>query len=344
MKKIVMCASLLVMVSCSSPSNNTRHVSSVGHNLNGTYLGVAEHKAPHEGPDKAATRIYLQEIEGEAGKYHAVLLEYVDLLKMAPSYIASNKLPFIAKRTGYLKNITTTISTYEVVPGAKQGTFEMWPLAIKEDRIEANHSVKPRILTLSVEVDPKNPLAGATISSVRADEPTNIFFPKKDDNKKNGIQYATAKLAYEKVKLESTWRKSFLRGPYLSQYYRKDDLVLKLSGNDNNHVADFVLNEKMSKLSTKKRSKMFTNEKSAFLKGEFSVTEPLDGMFVFRPVVDGTDTANIVKGRIGLFIDIFDATKSLNQDVVELALIDPEKPEDFLMYYEHPENGEGKYK
>jgi hypothetical protein len=64
-------------------------------------------------------------------------------------------------------------------------------------------------------------------------------------------------------------------------------------------------------------------------------------MFIFKSVDAEESTKKIVEGRIGLFIDIFDATKSLNQDVVELCLIDSENPEDFLMYYEHPDNGEG---
>ena len=74
---------------------------------------------------------------------------------------------------------------------------------------------------------------------------------------------------------------------------------------------------------------MFTNPKSAFLKGVFSVSEPHDGMFLFSPIKTNKKTINIVKGRIGLFIDIFDATKSLKMDVVELALINPDDPEDF---------------
>ena len=45
-----------------------------------------------------------------------------------------------------------------------------------------------------------------------------------------------------------------------------------------------------------------------------------------------------VTNRIGLFIDIFDATISRNEDVVELALVNPNNSRDFLMYYEHPDN------
>lgn len=331
---------MILLTSCAS-TKDYRTVASTEKDISGTYVGVANYKIGRDGPNKAAIRIYLQEIEGEKGQYHAILLEYVNLLKMAPSYVSSNKTPAISKKVGFLKNITRNISAYKVIPTAKEGTFEMWPLVVAGDRIEAKQTGKPRILTLSSGENLPDALAGATISSVRADEPQEIFFPKDDDEKINGVQYGIAKLTYSKAKLESTWRKNFLPGPYLATYGNLIDVVLELSGTDNNQLAQFKINENFTKLSEKKRKKMFTNEKSAFLKGDFSVSEPLDGMFLFNSVNADAKTESIVKGKIGLFIDIFDATKSLNQDVVELALIDSEKPEDFLMYYEHPNNGEG---
>lgn len=331
---------MILLTSCSS-TKDYRTVASTEKDISGTYVGVANYKIGRDGPNKAAIRIYLQEIEGEKGQYHAILLEYVNLLKMAPSYVSSNKTPAISKKVGFLKNITRNISAYKVIPTGKEGTFEMWPLVVAGDRIEAKQTGKPRILTLSSGESLPDALAGATISSVRADEPQEIFFPKDNDEKINGVQYGVAKLTYSKAKLESTWRKNFLPGPYLATYGNLIDVVLELSGTDNNQLAQFKINENFTKLSEKKRKKMFTNEKSAFLKGDFSVSEPLDGMFLFNSVNADAKTESIVKGKIGLFIDIFDATKSLNQDVVELALIDSEKPEDFLMYYEHPNNGEG---
>lgn len=96
-----------------------------------------------------------------------------------------------------------------------------------------------------------------------------------------------------------------------------------------------------NKLPKAERAKMFTNKQSAFLKGNFSVSEPRDGMFLFNTVKATKSTKAIVEGKIGLFIDIFDATKALGQDVVELCLINTDDPKDFLMYYEDPANGEG---
>ena len=337
MKTIIFLVSLLMLVSCSS-TNNSRKISSVEQALTGTYLGVANYGRGHKGPNKPAIRIYFHPIEEQEGHYNVVLLEYVNLLKMAPSYIASNKLPFIAKRTGFLKNINTKITAYEATPGATEGTYELRPLVVVKDKIEVQEGVAPRILTLAADADPKNPIAGATLSSVRADGPKEIWFPKEGDKKKKGFQYALAKTAYEKAKLESTWRKNFLKGPYLSQYYHKEDVVLKLR---DNNVAEFVQNPKYAKKNPKKRAKMFTHPDSALLNGSFTVTEPRDGMFLFHAENTDDKSKAIVEGKIALFIDIFDATKSLNQDVVELALIDSERPEDFLMYYEHPDNGEG---
>ena len=51
-------------------------------------------------------------------------------------------------------------------------------------------------------------------------------------------------------------------------------------------------------------------------------------------------TKEEVEGRICLFIDVFDASAALNQKVVEIAFINPKDPEDFLMYYEHPDNAD----
>jgi hypothetical protein len=341
MRKLFLPLALVLAASCATTENAQRKISSLDKDLTGTYLGVADY-GPRRGLNKKAMRIYFHPIEGRQGHYDVVLLEYVDLLKMAPSYIASNKLPFIARRTGFLKNITSNISTYEASPGEAENTYELRPLTIQGDQIVVNADAPARILKLSTKEGLKNPLEGATISKARADEPKEIFFPAKDDGKKNGIQYGTAKLAYEKAKLESTWRKNYLRGPYLSQYYRRDDIVLNLTSEGGVHGANFVLNPKYAKLSEKKRAQMFTHPDSAFLQGEFTASEPRDGMFLSHSVNADEKTANIIKGRIGLFIDIFDATKSLGQDVVELVYINPENPTDFLMYYEDPENGEGK--
>lgn len=336
MKNIILITAVLGLVACSNMG--TRKIASVEKDLTGTYLGVANYGEGHDGMDKPAIRIYFNPIEGQTGKYDVVLLEYVNLLKMAPSYVASNKLPFIAKRTGYLKNITTHITAYEATPGAKEGTFELRPLVVVGEKIEPKQDVEPRILTLATDATAQSPLDGATISGVNKTEPKEIFFPKTDDEKKTGAQYKIAKLAYSKAKLESTWRMNFLKGPYLSQYYNREDVVLKLRAGN---AAEFVLNPSYAKMPEKKRSDMFTNSKSAFLKGNFNVIEPRDGMFLFQSVDADDKSKAIVEGKIGLFIDIFDATKSLGQDVVELAFIDSEASQDFLMYYEDPQNGEG---
>lgn len=341
MKQMFFLSCAFLVASCSTPPV-ARKIASTERDLSGTYLGVSDYKVGRDGPNKAATRIYFHEIEGEKGSYNVVLLEYVNLFKIAPKYIISNKIPNLANKTGYLNSITQNISTYKATPTSKEGVLELRPLVVNGDRIEALQTAKPRILTLASGEDLASPLAGATISAAKETEPAEIFFPKDDDEKVNGVQYAVAKLTYAKAKLDSTWRKNFLPGPYLSQYAKVDDVVLDLSSAGDNNIADFKINEQSKKVSAAKRTKVFTSPKSAFLKGEFSVSEPLDGMFLFNAVNSDESSKEIVQGRIGLFIDVFDATKSLNQDVVELALINPASPEDFLMYYEHPANGEGK--
>jgi hypothetical protein len=321
---------------------STGAIAHVDRSLEGTYLGVSQYKPFHRGPNKAATRIYLDEIEGERGSYHAVLLEYVNLLKMAPRYVSSNQLPAANKIIGYLKDITSQISIYKVVPTSDEHVFNMYNLTVDGSDIVPVQTENPRQLILDKSGDLKHPLSGAQITSNSKDQPDHIFFPKKDDDKRNGIQYGIANLVYEKVGLDSTWRKTFLPGPYLSAYGRTDDVVLNLSVDGAFQTMDFVLNPKYQDRSANRRERMFTHPESAFLVGSYQSTMPLNGMFLLSSISSEAKTDNNLEGRVGLFIDIFDATEALNQDVVELVFINPEDPKDFLMYYEHPENGEGE--
>lgn len=313
--------------------------------LTGTYLGISKYSQwrffNNKGPSRPATRAYVNDIKGEKGSYHIVLLEYVDLLKMAPQYLASNKLPWANNIIGYLKNITKKVTAYKAIPTSEEHKFNMYPLKVVNNKIEANLSKAPRVLKLSPNPNLQNPFAGAIISSVNKDQPKEIFFPAEKDGKGRGLQYNIAHFVYKKFKLDSTWRKTYLPGPYLSSYARLNDTVLTLKTENGLDLMEFITNPKFENLSPKKRERMFTNKKSAFLQGKYESTMPEEGMFILTPLDSNEETDNILKGRIGFFIDIFDATKALNQDVVELVFINPNDPEDFLMYYEHPDNGEG---
>lgn len=339
MNKVILLTLIMLLGSCSS-FTGFRGLSSKNNDISGTYLGVTKYKMPHIGPNRAATRIYLNEIEGEPGSYYAVLLEYVNLLKMSPRYIAANKLPIASKVVGYLKDITSKVAAFKVVPAAEEGTYEMQSLKVVGGKIQAVVSEKYPLLVLSKDENIKFALEGAKIIPAKKGKLKHIYFPA-DDKKDNGVQHSLAKFVYEKVGLDSTWRKSFLPGPYLASYGSKKDVVLDLVKSDDSLVANFKLNPKKKKTAKWYRQKQFTNKKSAYLNGEFSVEEPVDGMFTFIATKSEKKTTSEVSNRIGLFIDIFDATKALNQDVVELVMINTEDPKDFLMYYEHPDNGEG---
>lgn len=309
--------------------------------ITGTYLGASKYKIGHKGPNRPAVRIYLHKIKGKKEAYHAVILEHVNLVGMAPQYLASQKLPKLNKMIGYLKRIVKRISAYKVIPAGKKGVYKMLPLKVSGSKIEANSQNNPSLLILSKEKNLKNPLEGAKITASKAGEPAPISIPLSSDKKtKYGMQYTLANFIYTSKKLDSTWRKNYLNGRYLAAYHKKNDVVLILSTDSGKSSANFIINPKQPK--TDKRKKDFTNSKSAFIEGLYSISEPQDGMFLFFVKSGVQKNSNHVVGRIGLFIDIFDATKALNQDVVELALIDPKNPEDFLMYYEHPDNGEGQ--
>jgi len=339
MKKLSIVLFAITLSACSTPSTTSREPSSAELDLSGSRLGHATYKFFRDGPNQPAIRLYLNKVENEIGTYHAVIFEYASLPSIAPQYLASRKLPAANKFIGYLNHIGQKISAFKVIPSPKQGTYEMHPLRVQGKIIEVALQARPLLLTLSNEMSSGDLLGGASISS-GSDGHVEMFFPK-DDGKLHGVQYGLAKLAYEKAKLDSTWRKRFLTGPYLAAYGKLNDVVLKLSSAPGGDTATFINNDKRFNISKKRRTAVFTSPKSASLEGTYSVTEPIDGMFVLWPNQEGQLGAENVTGRIGLFIDVFDASQALNQDVVEVAFVNPNDPEDFLMYYEHPDNGEG---
>lgn len=338
MKKILSLLFVLSLLSGTASAHGDR-------SLNGTHLGVAKYKFGHKGPNRAALRVYMNEIDGERGSYHVLLHEYVNLFGMAPQYVAANKAPALSKVLGYLKNISKKIEAYKAVPTSDEHVLELMPLRVQDDKIVAIKEANPRKIIFSKDGYLKHNFEGAIITSNgQKGQPKEIFFPRKKDGKMSGTQYGLAKTVYEKVGLDSTWRKKFLPGPYLSAYGRLNDEVLTLTKEGASEIMEFKLgNPKYADRKESRREKMFTSPLSANLEGKYTSIEAQDGMFILSPMTNTTaKTDKVVVPRIGLFIDIFDATKALNQDVVELVFINPENPEDFLMYYEHPENGEGE--
>ncbi|OUR95836.1 hypothetical protein A9Q84_15155 [Halobacteriovorax marinus] len=362
------------LVSCSSLTNGGRDVASsaeqasLAGDLSGTQLGVVRYlkekyyKKKYDGKRFKKTkrframRVYFNKIEGEADSYHAILLEYTNLLRMAPTYVGSNKLPPIQSIFGFLKKIATSVTVYKVTPLAEAGKYEMQLLNARGGQLVATQSATPMVLHLSDAENLSHPLSGARISNFAKSKKGNevdVFFPEipqtetKEEEKKRkkeakfGMQFNLANFVYKKVKLESTWRDNFLPGPYLRAYNDKKHQVLTLKADAGKLEADFVL-EKGWRIWSGLRARRFTNKKSASIKGNFEVTKVAKGIFIFSSTDDKNEGVEHVEDRIGVFIDIFDARKSLDQDVVELIMVDSNNPTDFLMYYEHPDNGEGE--
>ena len=280
-----------------------------------------------------AVRLYLKDIPSEPGNYYAVLLEYHKLGKVGPSY-AISKVPVLAAIFGHLNKITTRIQLYKAVPTEEGNVYNLETVYMDDNnKVQIMPTDSPSQLILSTDSKIKHPLEGAKITPSLDGEPVAIQFPKDDSEEEWGFQYNFANYVYKKAKLGSTWRNNFLTGPYLGSYENKKHGVLKLSGNANGGTAVFNKN--------KKRAKRLTNPKSALISGEFKAEKISEGVFHFtEPSANATGSGH-VKKRFALFIDVFDATKSLGQDVVELVLTNPNDPTDFLMYYEHPDNGEG---
>jgi hypothetical protein len=99
--------------------------------------------------------------------------------------------------------------------------------------------------------------------------------------------------------------------------------------------------KKMKFIKPNTPAKDFTNAKSGTLEGDFIVSEPIPKMYIVTPADNvATASSKELGGRIGLFLDVFDASapEAGSQLVTELAFTNPADDEDYLMYYEHPQH------
>ena len=237
--------------------------------------------------------------------------------------------------SGYLNEITTKIWVFKATPVAGEtNSYALNEVRVKDGQIVPVDSSPTKFLDLSTEDDLRYPLEGASTRGFQG----KTLFPQQNWLPKGSAQHGLTTIVYSWVGLDSTWRKCFLPGPYLAAYEKPNDVVLDLGAENDMMTASFFESE-IGKAFTaahspEERAAIFTHPDSAGLEGEFEVTEPVNGMFLFQ-----NGTVNVVGNRIGLFIDVFDATEALGQDVVELALVNPEDPTDIMMYYEDPDNG-----
>lgn len=309
--------------------------------LTGDYLGEGLFFKRTEGLRRPAMRMYLERVEGESDSYYGVLVEYDQLLKMAAPYLASQKAPALNSIVGYLNSICTQISAFKFVPTGTSGSYEMHNLEVHGGKI-----VPAAGFTMTLVLKPnntKNALAGAMILG-NADG--NILFPDGTEREPTVwgrfvdavtyTQYELAKFTYKMGHLKSTWRGNYndLEGSYLSEYGRVKDGVLELSSTGQTKQARFTKTNRT-------KAKYFTNPKSAYIEGDYVVSEPIPKMYVLVPT-QRTNAANNqeMTGRIGLFLDVFDgsAPEAGSHLVTELAFTNPQDPEDFMMYYEHADH------
>jgi len=350
LKNLLFLILAVTLASCATPQKHDQGdhgqirtpASSV--NLTGAYLGEGLfQKSRTTGVQRPAMRFYLEQSPDEVSAYYGVLVEYPDLLTMAPQYIATQNAPVLNKAIGYLNRISAQISAYKLVPGERSGTYNMYNLIVQNGKIAPTSDIA-MILTLDLNASGSNPLAGATMSGNSEGE---IFFPK--DNSGNNptsqskisdllvtTQYKLAKLIYSLGHLASTWRGNWgdLEGSYLSQYGRFKDGVLELYSESDRRKANFIK-------SNRTKQYEFTNPKSAFIEGDYDVSEPIPKMYLLTTTREANTASDAeMTPRIGLFLDVFDgsAPEAGSHLVTELAFINPEDPKDFLMYYEHPDH------
>jgi hypothetical protein len=342
MKKLIALAALALM-SCSTPQTTptARAPSAADPDLStprNSRLGQTNYKVFRKGLNRSAVRLYMVKAPEEPGSYYAVLFQYANLPGIFPKYAAARNFPAINKAFGYLKKIGAKISAFKAVPGEKPRTYRFHPLQVSGATITASAG-STLTLNLSEQLRADDPLGGATLT---AGEDVLYNFPAEGDATL-GAQYNLTKFTYEKAGLDSTWWQDLITGRFLAAYGKVDDEVLFLKSDAAaGDVATFVDNTgKFPKLSRKKRVAIFTHPGSAFVAGDYKIHEPVKGMFVLTAAKENQPSADVVTGKIGLFLDIFDASKALGQCVVELAFVDPSDPEGFLMYYEHPDNRKG---
>lgn len=311
--------------------------------LSGSLLGEAHYITNQKGPQTPAIRLYLEKVEGELGNYYAVIFQYPNVPGILPKYLFSQTVRKLNKVFGYLKHIGDKISAYKMTPRSEPRTFELRPLKVVDTAVEANMNATPLVLTLASgpDFDHKNPLAGARIATGNGDG--DITFPKKGDV--TDLQYKLTALSYKAAKLDSTWHKKLITDDFLAAYWKADDVALQFRSSGGQNTATFIDNQAKFNISKEKRIAVFTNPKSAFLSGTYQVATAAPGMFVLTPTERGLPGAEHVVGRIAMFLDVFDATQSLGQAVVEVAFVNPEDPTDFLMYYQvDPQQLQGKPK
>lgn len=311
--------------------------------LSGTYLGEGLYLA-RRGTDKLtkpAVRLYLnKDLDSNDGSYLGVLLEYDSVNEMAIPFLTAQNAPKFKEIAGHLTKIATKISAYRVVP-RQDNNFDLRPIKVQGSELVSEAS--SLILKLGKASGDEHALVGARIVG---DPEGDIHFPTKTKQQRGLFekvitlggaiplsQYELAEFTYRKGKLNSTWRLDYenLEGSYLSAYARNYDGVMELFSEGDAKKAEFFA-------STTKASD-YTNSKSAGLKGVVDIIEPVDGILVIK-TPKTTAAHRVLEGRLGLFLDIFDASseEAGGHKVVEIAFLNPDDPTDFLMYYQHPEH------
>lgn len=356
---IVAIAGFAFLVSCKNRDFNTANsdikAAKVAPrvDLSGNVLGYIDHGGLGK---RRALRMYNKKVPGTADTYNTVLVEYPPILNVLGPYGLTPKseedlkdqnqaqkiINFLKVKgnavVGDLKHILGRVTVYRTTPKVgdpngfelRQVSYDPETQTLKTDE-SGNHSI------LKIDPDHKASalLAGATISPNSKGEPAPITFPKTQFN--NGMEWQLVNLAYSVAKLESTWRDDFLKGAYLSTYGNRKNKVLELSKSGSSFQANF-LNAKGQGISRTE----FTNPVSYDIEGKYDVKMLQPGMFVFNSKNANSPGQEHVKTKFALFIDVFNATQSLNKDVVELILVDANTSSDFLMYFEDPKNGEGQ--
>ncbi len=272
-------------------------------NLEGRYFG----KVDYDG-EKRQVGLFLKPIAGEQDSYYGVVLEYLKPFKekgFVGSFLRPGKKKIFRKgRHGYLQELLKWIKIYKFERVHNSRTFRMKPLEVRNGKVVVKESAE--FASLQVNPNERKPMRNSVLKTVINGQIVDLKLTKT-----------------RRFPLKSTWKDSYVPGPYNPGYKQADIDILFL-------LDDF---NKKTKEATAVFDVETLKDRDLLIQGRFDIIEAGPGMFTFQENEKVASTgASLVEDKIGVFIDVYDASPVMK--TVELILIDPSNPYGSQMYFE----------
>lgn len=246
--------------------------------------------------------ILTQAIPSEPGSYYAVVMQYLRPFK-EKKFVKKFLRP--SEKNGYLQELLDWVTIVKLVPIAGSKNFFVFPVEVIEGQV----------------VQGAVPLNGSLVNRgatwLGRDRVLLDFVLEGERVRVNGDRQ-------RRFPLKSSWEALYSPGPYNPGYKQATIRVLELKNDFNQHkgysTAVFSVNE--------------LKGKPVEIKGGLLMNHHGSGLFTFgrNPEVAEPVGFELVKNKIGVFVDIYDAKPVMN--TVELILIDPSNSKESQMYFE----------